>query len=606
MQFSELLHQGRIPEAIESRLQSLENASADFKTDIDVSKGASLALLLVSVPLSTTPIGLVGAMIGGISYAFSVYSDTAKTRRIYPLPGIRKDIGELFAGATFGGNDAPDMLQETTGFLSESESFEYELLIDHGDKIGPLLAQLEPDSRPLAYQHVLRQLKAKGILPAAGEVQAHLSLSAAAAPSEKAQDTATAPPAGIGQNTRLTAVEVPSAPAVSVSVPVDIHNHLGAATRPATKTANPPQSDRRIEPPDLALYPDPQQRLQVWLKACSQSGFPVGQLMQQPFVWCWGRSQSGKTTIALLLAIARMVSGRAVSYFTTDNDYPKQVSWGRVEDSPEGYSVALDEVRSTISSAGKGQLKPCSWIFDEVLAAAAEHQINIQPLLTCVLMKGAKTGGGIVAISQADTSSAHGLKGLDAAWRCERVSIEAIHSEDELGNRHPTGRYLVANGDNSEEWHTPEWMLTELNDWGHPDPVVWLLNRFPEVVTNSGNDGNENRNESETVTGNGNGNETAVTKKVTNVTTQQQGLQRTVTASETILKRFPETTETTETTLFYAIFEGFRNGFSPSDIVKNSLKMGKDSYSDGKAIAIYLVRKFGNADLINHFAKWLD
>lgn len=271
---------------------------------------------------------------------------------------------------------------------------------------------------------------------------------------------------------------------VQVTPDIDIHNHIGSgAGSRAVKPAAPAQSERRTAPPNLSLYDDPKQRMQVLLKAMAESGFPLGSLINHPFVWCWGRSQSGKTTIALMLAIARLAMGHRVSYFTTDDDYPRSLPWERVEDSPEGYSCALDDVAGTISEASKGGLMGHGWVFDEMFAAAAQHGIAIQPLLTTVLMKGAKTRGGAIGISQADTSSAHGLKGIDAAWRDERVSIQALHEEDELGDRHPTGRYVVSRGDSSEEWTLPEWMLTQLNQYGQPDPVVWMQQNFPELVS---------------------------------------------------------------------------------------------------------------------------
>lgn len=268
------------------------------------------------------------------------------------------------------------------------------------------------------------------------------------------------------------------------NVDIDVHNHIsaGGSAKPI-KTAAPAQSERRTTAPDLSLYDDPKQRMQVLLKAMSESGFPLGSLLNHPFVWCWGRSQSGKTTIALMLAIARLAMGHKLSYFTTDDDYPRSLPWARVEDSPEGYAIALDDVAETIASASKGGLSGHGWVFDEMYAAASQHGVEVQPLLTAVLMKGAKTRACAIGISQADTSSAHGLRGIDAAWRDERVSIQALHEEDEIGDRHPTGRYIVARGDDSQEWALPEWMLTQLNQYGQPDPVVWMQQQFPELVS---------------------------------------------------------------------------------------------------------------------------
>jgi hypothetical protein len=78
-----------------------------------------------------------------------------------------------------------------------------------------------------------------------------------------------------------------------VSVPVTINNHLAppqGRSSAAIKTASPPQSERRIEAPDLASYLDVQQRLQVLLRAMTESGFPIESLTYTPFVWCFGLS----------------------------------------------------------------------------------------------------------------------------------------------------------------------------------------------------------------------------------------------------------------------------------------------------------------------------
>jgi hypothetical protein len=174
--------------------------------------------------------------------------------------------------------------------------------------------------------------------------------------------------------------------------------------------------------------------------------------------------------------------GGKVSYFTTDDDYPREIRWQRAEDTPTGYGIAIDEVAGKLSIAAKGGLAGQSWVFDEMYAAAATHSIRIQPLLTCILMKGAKTRGSVIGISQADTSSAHGLKGIDAAWREERVSIQAIHQEDTQGNRSPTGRYQVQQGDEVQSWQLPAWMLTERNQRGDIDPIDWVLKHFPELT----------------------------------------------------------------------------------------------------------------------------
>ncbi|NJM56324.1 MAG: ATP-binding protein [Synechococcales cyanobacterium RU_4_20] len=301
--------------------------------------------------------------------------------------------------------------------------------------------------------------------------------------------------APVGEQTRLMAVDVDAvevdageypqsfeAPSVTVNAPTEIHNYIPGAERdrPHPKTAAPPQADRQTEAPDLSLYPDPKERMTVLLKALARSGFPLGKLLKHPFVWCYGRSQSGKTTIAMMLSAARIAMGSRIEYLSTDEDV-EPLAWCAVSLGDAHYSSGVERVTSIMNRATKGSLAGNGWVFDEMLAAAGQYKIDITGLLTAVLMKGSKTKGLVIGISQADTSSAHGLKGIDAAWREERISIEAIPTEDELGERSPSGRYLVTRGSESEEWAIPEWMLAELNQYLSPCPVVWMLKHFPEL-----------------------------------------------------------------------------------------------------------------------------
>jgi hypothetical protein len=40
--------------------------------------------------------------------------------------------------------------------------------------------------------------------------------------------------------------------------------------------------------------------------------------------------------------------------------------------------------------------------------------------------------------------------------------------------------------------------------------------------------------------------------------------------------------------------------------VKQSLKLGRERYQEGKALSLYLVRKYGDFNLLQHFRKWLE
>lgn len=286
------------------------------------------------------------------------------------------------------------------------------------------------------------------------------------------------PAPAIAPATRLGALDVPN---VTVNASPEIHNHLTPPSpQPSPRTASPAQADRQTIAPDLSLYVDPKERMAVLLKAMAAAGFPLGRLLKHPFVWCYGRSQSGKTTIAMLLSLARIAMGNRIEYLSTDEDV-EPLAWAAIALGEVPYAQGLTRIAELLNQATKGSLAGQGWVLDEMLAAAGQYGIDLKPLLTAVLMKGSKAKGLVIGISQADTSSAHGLKGIDAAWREERISIEAIPTEDDLGERSPSGRYVVTQGNDGELWALPEWMLTDLNQYGSPCPVVWMLAQFPEL-----------------------------------------------------------------------------------------------------------------------------
>lgn len=465
-----------LPEAIDFRRKMLRDRACLIRGECDTAKVTG-ALAIAASPFLATfagPLALMALVGGAIGYIGGVVVDKKITNGFYPIPFVRRSLMEVAAGA--GGAIAEGesglsatTAEEVTKYLENEFADEYAALFYADEEIIQLLSQLPADRRWNGYAFITNySRKTGGELPTVEQI-----LGATRHPVEP-------PPVAVRVERVYSAASItgdvgdlgrslPYTPPPSVLPGYRTEVFLPSAPAPSSA-------------PSLAAYANVEERMMVLLRAMAEAGFPLGTLLNHPFVWSWGRSQSGKTTIALLLAIARMAVGGQVSYFTTDNDYPRELGWGDVEDTPEGYATALESVRETISSADKGTLKGQSWLFDEMLAASAEHGLKIQPLLVCVLMKGAKTKGGVIDISQADTSGAHGLKGIDTAWRDERVSIEAIHAEDELGDRHPTGQYRVSKGDGVELWQIPSWMLTDKNQWGQPDPVVWMLKQFPELV----------------------------------------------------------------------------------------------------------------------------
>jgi hypothetical protein len=84
--------------------------------------------------------------------------------------------------------------------------------------------------------------------------------------------------------------------------------------------------------------------------------------------------------------------------------------------------------------------------------------------------------------------------------------------------------------------------------------------------------------------------------------TQPQDFERFDFSPQAIAERFGGTTERT----LLKPFKRIANGLAPNEIVKQSLKLGRERYQEGKALSVYLVRKHGDFNLLQHFRKWLE
>ncbi|MBD1871832.1 hypothetical protein H6F95_31915 [Cyanobacteria bacterium FACHB-471] len=489
MNFEDYLLQGKILDALRYRVQVLQRTAEKERSNCDAARLVSLGAIAISLPF-VAPLPGVGVMAGiaGFSYLGTVWRDFQTSGKLCLLPGSRIGAGDILSLFGLAGEEVSpreQQLMKVMDFLPYEQRIEYAVLVDDEPAIADLLKRLPAQDRLEGYAYMVRRM-ALGDVKALDLVEVKAAIAAEAAePSDLVPSTQLQPPSAAlpASTAGSTSVEVDALdrPAVNLSLnpEINVHNHLGRYGS-TPKTASPAQAYRQTEAPNLNIYPDVKERMKALLKAMAQSGCPLGTLLNQPFCWFWGNSQSGKTTLATLLAIARMGMGHRIRYFSTDSDIAP-LNWIDVGDSPEAYSYALDDVARCVSKAAKGSLKGEGWVFDEMFAAYGTYELELNPLLNAALMKLAKTCGTLIGISQVDTSGAHGLKNIDASWRSERVSIQAIHEEDELGDRSPTGRYIVTRGDESFEWSIPEWMLTELNEWGHPDPVVWFLKYFPEL-----------------------------------------------------------------------------------------------------------------------------
>jgi hypothetical protein len=368
MNFEDYLLQGKILDALRYRVGVLQRTADKERSNCDAARLVSLGAIAISLPF-VAPLPGVGVMAGiaGFSYLGSVWRDFQTSGKLCLLPGSRisaSDILSLFGLAGEEISPREQQLMRVMDFLPYEQRVEYAVLVDDEPAIADLLKRLPAQDRLAGYAYMVRRM-ALGDVKALDLVEVKAAISAEPAePTGSAPPTQLQPPGAVvpvtGADKEGDLEEIPARghPAVNLALnpEINVHNHLGRYSSAAPKTASPAQAYRQTEAPDLSIYPDVRERMKALLKAMAQSGCPLGTLLNQPFCWFWGNSQSGKTTLATMLAIARIGMGHRISYFSTDNDVAP-LYWARMEDSPEGYSFALDDVARCISKAPKGSLK---------------------------------------------------------------------------------------------------------------------------------------------------------------------------------------------------------------------------------------------------------
>jgi hypothetical protein len=93
--FSSLLLQGQITEALQLRLEAIEQKARHYRQDLEAAKVSSAALGVVGLLLSANPLVAVIAGCGLAGYGWTVLRDYQNTKRLCLLPLVRKGTGEL-------------------------------------------------------------------------------------------------------------------------------------------------------------------------------------------------------------------------------------------------------------------------------------------------------------------------------------------------------------------------------------------------------------------------------------------------------------------------------------------------------------------------------
>lgn len=467
--FPDLLKQGQIADAIEDRINELEAIAHEYRLDVEAAKLLSGTLTVTGMMLGSIPIVAVLGGLGLAGYGWMVVQDYQRTKKFCPVPCLRKGILELFS-ETANYSDTrkltpTDPVDDVGNCLSPGERNEYELLTLAGDRLVEFLRQIPPESRAHAYRYALRKVALSHALPTVEEA---IAVADAVSPPLPADTKAEEP------TPTYQPAELPIPQPEILEEPAD------------SPLLQPPQPTQpaKDEAPDLTSG-TLEQRINRLMDALERDGFPIIRLIDEPFLWSYGDSQSGKTTIINLVNACRLGLGFEVSYASTDNDFPL-LKWNRLAIGEQEYRDYLKTVVQIASKAQKGQLEGHAFTLDEIFQVAQVLELDLNPLMTAAIAKANKSRGCYSFITQNDTLAGLKLEGVKDALENMRVFITA-HAirPQKRGRPRPSGSYTVQFPKRQPEtWTIPAWMLTDTNSYGEPDPVQWMLNRFPELQGN--------------------------------------------------------------------------------------------------------------------------
>lgn len=170
--FETLLTQN-VPLAIERRVTDLENQAHGYKIDTEAAKTASFALSVAAIVLSANPTIAIFGLIGGAGYLLTLVQDFQKTKKLLPIPILRKPLTQLFTEtgeyADTREVQGEDPIDDIVNCLSPNEGVEYELLVLEESKIAGFLQRIPSEMRLYAYRYALRRVIFSGYMPTPSE-----------------------------------------------------------------------------------------------------------------------------------------------------------------------------------------------------------------------------------------------------------------------------------------------------------------------------------------------------------------------------------------------------------------------------------------------------
>jgi hypothetical protein len=149
---------------VQHRLNVLANEAKEAQQTTDASKTVGLAAVLFCLCNIANPLALVLLYVAAINYAISVAVDAYRTRDLYILPVVRKNIPELFAVIlklldNNSNDDDDDEIDDRhlyqLKYLRPEQEYEHWLLTTFPQQIIHCLSNTPHHDRAIVYQTIL-------------------------------------------------------------------------------------------------------------------------------------------------------------------------------------------------------------------------------------------------------------------------------------------------------------------------------------------------------------------------------------------------------------------------------------------------------------------
>lgn len=432
--------------------------------------------VLVGVTAAAPPLVLSGIALGGICALLIRYfgSGVRSCEEEYEALDEILPVLELLAVLQERGADASRLVSLYDRLIRQLSANGFLLKLRGGDFSNELMEFFQ------------QELRKDQVL--SGFLQTPTSFTVAAttppAPTPQSLPSAPLPLAGAVAPTEANAAEGAIATPAPVVQPLndDVIADIMASVEPNTK----PPFVWLDNPTSVPLH----QRAHEVITFLDGLGFPIGIILNTCATLGYGSSQSGKSTILHLSAILRLAQGGKVAYVTPDSDLPPI----RYTQAMAGSNVKalrfMLKLAEKLDGADKGVLKGWTFFNDEWKKLASANAIEeefsginvLQRFLDKVFEKGDKTEGQFWGAAQVATLTALKLEGVSSAMSRDFLTLNAQKlPADSFQKERASGVYLCDRGYGKERWETPACLKKVIRPDGKPDPILSMLEWFPEL-----------------------------------------------------------------------------------------------------------------------------